>query len=136
MPEGASASVYRHGSQHFTATPTSIRSADRDLVVLDHNIPPDQYLELEPANTPDRPLAQIVALGFPDFAPGDELSRTPGQVIRSGARHGVQTVQVSAILTSGLSGGPIVNERQQVIAIVRAVVAKNLARLASIFASC
>src|SRR5712664_826217 len=57
--------------------------------------------------------------GFPDYGPGDELSKRPGKIIARPTKHGVKLVEVSAMLSSGISGGPIVNDRYQVIGIAQ-----------------
>ena len=46
-----------------------------------------------------------------------QLSRRRGHIIGSATKRGVKLIEVSAILSGGISGGPIVNDRYQVIVI-------------------
>lgn len=119
LPNGEFAEVFRPGSKKYVIS--AVKSADkrRDLAVLQHNIPSSEHYQFEPAAAPDRNSSGITALGFPDWSERDELSYTPGHLIRTLVWDGVRHVQVSAVLDSGISGGPIVNERLQVVAIAK-----------------
>jgi RNA-directed DNA polymerase len=116
----AHAVLYRpsNPTKKFEATPSRRRCADRDLAILEHGIPVGDYLSLPVATSPERTNDEITALGFPDYGPGDQLSKRRGHIIGSATKHGVKLIEVSAILPGGISGGPIVNDRYQVIAIV------------------
>jgi hypothetical protein len=48
---------------------------------------------------------------------GNQLSKRRGHIIGSATKHGVKFIEVSAMLPGGISGGPIINDRYQVIAI-------------------
>lgn len=121
LPSGASAELHRPGKpgKKFKVTPSKRRCAQRDLLILDHNIPIDEHLVLPLASAPEHTEDNIFALGFPDFGPGDELSKRRGHIVGRATKHGVRLIEVSAILPGGMSGGPVVNERYQVIGIVR-----------------
>jgi hypothetical protein len=69
------------------------------------------------ATSPEHRDDDIVALGFPEYGPGDQLGKRRGHIIGSATKHGVKLIEVSAMLPGGISGGPIVNDRYQVIAI-------------------
>jgi hypothetical protein len=61
----------------------------------------------------------LVALGFPDYGPGDQLGKRRGHIIGRATKYGVKLIEVSAMLPGGISGGPIVNDRYQVIAVAQ-----------------
>lgn len=119
LPLGCSAVLHRPSlpSKQFKATPTKRQCPYRDLVILEHDVPVADYLSLPAAKSPERRNAPIVALGFPSFHAGDELGTRTGVVIGNATRHGVKMLEVSALLLSGISGGPIVNDRSQVVAV-------------------
>jgi RNA-directed DNA polymerase len=71
------------------------------------------------ATSPERRNDDIFALGFPDYGPGDQLGKRRGHIIGSATKQGVKLIEVSAMLPGGISGGPIVNDRYQVIAIAK-----------------
>jgi hypothetical protein len=87
------------------------------LSILEHKLPLGAYLSLPVATSPKNTKDEIIALGFPDYGPGDELSKRPGQIVARPTKHGVKLIEVSAMLPSGISGGPIVNDRYQVVGI-------------------
>ncbi|WP_045004209.1 reverse transcriptase domain-containing protein [Bradyrhizobium sp. LTSP857] len=119
LPPGYSAVLHRPSlpGKKFKATPTKRQCPYRDLMILEHNVPATDYLSLSAATSPERRNAPIVALGFPSFNAGDELGTRSGLVVGNATRHGVKMLEVSALLLSGISGGPIVNDRAQVVAV-------------------
>ena len=129
LPPGKHAVLYRPSAPNkkFKATPSSRRCAQRDLSILDHDVPIGDYLSLPVATSPEHTKDDIVALGFPDYGPGDQLGKRRGHIIGSAIKHGVKLIEVSATLTGGISGGPIVNDRYQVIAIAHRGGNKQLA---------
>jgi hypothetical protein len=121
LPPGNSADLYRPKalSAKFKVTPSSRRCEHRDLLILDHSVPLEAYLSLPVATSPKSTKDDIIALGFPEFGPGDELSKRPGNIIARPTKHGVKLIEVSAMLPGGISGGPIVNDRYQVVGIAQ-----------------
>ena len=121
LPAGESAELYRPSDpgKKFKATPSSRRCPDRDLAILDHDIPIGDHLSLPVATSPEHRDDDIVALGFPNYGPGDQLGKRRGHIIGSATKHGVKLIEVSAMLPGGISGGPSVNDRYQVIAIAQ-----------------
>jgi RNA-directed DNA polymerase len=119
LPPGCSAVLHRPGApgKKFKAVPSERKCLYRDLVILEHDVPTVDHLSLSVANSPERKHARIMALGFPSYHLGDELGTHPGHVIGNATRHGVKMLEVSALLLSGISGGPIVNDRYQVVAL-------------------
>lgn len=121
VPVGSSLDLYRPlaAQKRYKVTASACQDEHRDLVVLSHNVPSDQYLSLSPATTPMRTRDPIIALGYPDYGPGDDLSEREGTILALPTKSGVKHIEVSAILPSGISGGPIVNERYQVCGIAK-----------------
>jgi RNA-directed DNA polymerase len=121
LPPGKHAELYRPSepSKKFKATPSSRRCQYRDLAILEHDVPSGDYLSLPVATSPEHTNDDIVALGFPDYGPGDQLGKRRGHIIGRATKHGVKLIEVSAMLPGGISGGPIVNDRYQVIAIAQ-----------------
>jgi RNA-directed DNA polymerase len=119
LPPGQHAVLYRpiEPNKKFKATPSSRRCANRDLSIVDHDVPSGAYLSLPVATSPEHTYDDIIALGFPDYGPGDQLGKRRGHIIGRATKHGVKLLEVSAMLSGGISGGPIVNDRYQVIAI-------------------
>ena len=119
LPPGGHAELYRPSepTKKFKATSSSRRCAHRDLAILDHNVPPGAYLSLPVATSPEHTNDEITALGFPNYGPGDQLGKRRGHIIGYATKHAVKLIEVSAVLSGGISGGPIVNDRYQVIAI-------------------
>ncbi|MCK1574134.1 reverse transcriptase domain-containing protein [Bradyrhizobium sp. 174] len=109
LPVGVSAEIYRPsgGGKKFKATPSSRRCPYRDLAIVDHDIPTGGYLSRPVTSSPERRDDDIIAMGFPNYGPGDQLSKRRGHIIGSATKHGVKFIEVSAMLPGGISGGPI-----------------------------
>lgn len=58
-----------------------------------------------------------VLAGFPEFAPGSELSVKPGQVNSIKMKSGVRRFNISSPIIAGNSGGPVFNSRNQVVGV-------------------
>lgn len=93
-------------------------SAERDLAILSHTIPPNEFFELELSSRSLTPGYELVALGYPGFGPGDGLNVRTGTVTSLPTKHGVRYVEVTQKLAQGMSGGPILDEDQRVVGIV------------------
>lgn len=94
-----------------------ILCARRDLAVLQHTIPPERQVSVKAGEIPARGRQSLSALGFPNHGPEDQLSVRPGHLVGRFTRDGVRMIEVDATLTGGMSGGPIVNDRYEVIAV-------------------
>jgi RNA-directed DNA polymerase len=121
LPKGQTAEIYRPSElgKKFSAQPSNIACEHRDLMILDHNIPKENFASLLPTKSPSSARQEIIALGFPGFGVGDGLGHRPGTVIGKTTKSAVKYIEVSAILASGISGGPIVNTRYEVIGIAQ-----------------
>lgn len=121
LPSGERAELYRPSepSKKFSAAPSRRRCAHRDLSILEHDVPTMSYRSLSVATSPEHTNDDIIAMGFPGYGPGDQLSKRRGNIVGMATKHGVKLIEVSATLPSGISGGPVVNDRYQVIAIAQ-----------------
>jgi RNA-directed DNA polymerase len=119
LPSGMKADLFRpsNAGKKFKAWPSSRKCPYRDLMILEHDVSPSNYLSLPVVTSPERRNDHVVALGFPAYAPGDQLSKRHGQFYGNATRHAVKMLEVSAVLSSGISGGPIINDLHQVVGI-------------------
>jgi RNA-directed DNA polymerase len=90
---------------------------DRDLAILDHDIPHDKFHSLDATDTPIIRGDEIVCVGFPDFGVGDTLTVSPGSVISRPKKHGVEQISVSQLIVPGNSGGPLFSNSNRVVGI-------------------
>jgi len=95
-----------------------ICSQHHDVAVLENNVPEDQKWYLKPTTTVDRIKTPIIALGYPEWNPGETLNQRPGHIVGRSTKSLVKMVEVSANLGDGLSGGPVVNERYEVLGVI------------------
>jgi len=56
---------------------------------------------------------------FPDYGPGDELNKRPGNIISKADQARSEIDRSVCDFASGISGGPIVNDRYQVVGIAQ-----------------
>lgn len=105
-------------AKKFKARPGAKKCKHRDLMILEHDVPPEEQVFLKAGLVPQRGREAIMALGFPSFHHGDELSKRPGDIVGRLTRHAVKYIEVDANLSDGLSGGPIVNDRYEVLGVV------------------
>ncbi len=61
---------------------------------------------------------ELTALGYPDFGPGDGLSVRSGKVSSLPVKHGVDLIEVSQKLSQGMSGGPLINNKDAVVGVI------------------
>jgi RNA-directed DNA polymerase len=104
-------------SNRFKAKVQS-NSADRDLALLSHTIPPNEFFELKLSSRVVAPGYELTALGYPSYGPGDNLNVRTGTVTSLPRKHGVHYVEVTQKLAQGMSGGPILDEDLGVVGIV------------------
>lgn len=119
LPAGHDPILYRpsDGGNRFRARLSARKCTHRDIVIMDHDVPEANRLSLPLATSPEHTDDSIIALGFPEYGPGDQLSKRRGHIVGHPTKRAVRMVEVSAILTGGISGGPIVNERYQVLGV-------------------
>jgi RNA-directed DNA polymerase len=119
LPSGMKADLFRpsNGGKKFKAWPSSRKCPHRDLMILEHDVSPSDYSSLPVVTSPERRNDQVVALGFPAYAPGEQLGKRYGQFYGNATRHAVKMLEVSAVLSCGISGGPLINDLHQVVGI-------------------
>ena len=61
---------------------------------------------------------QMIAVGYPAWAPGDSLNIRPGYVSTVTIKSAVQLIEVTQKLTQGMSGGPLLTASQTVAGII------------------
>lgn len=102
----------------YKAKFSKIKCEHRDLAILEHNIPNENDFYLSPAETNVKAKDSVIALGFPSFGLGDELSERTGSITQVIRKSAVKLLDLSQNLDDGMSGGPVVNERYEVVGIV------------------
>lgn len=118
--EGASNIALFHPtkfSNRFDVTIASI-CPGRDLAVLNHPLTTTEFFEL--TTNPDSPNVgeETVAVGYPHYGYGDKLNYRPGSISSLTTKHAVKLIEVTQKLAQGMSGGPLLNEENQVIGII------------------
>jgi RNA-directed DNA polymerase len=89
----------------------------RDLAILEHKIPPEEYLELEAADRLQRTGDPIRILGFPSFGPGSDLQVRDAKIVSGQTKSGVRQLVVDGKINQGNSGGPVVDQFDRVVGI-------------------
>jgi hypothetical protein len=90
----------------------------RDLAILDHQIPASDYYELKPSARTPVVGDEVVAYGYPDFGPGDQLNIREGKVTSLPIKSAIQRIEVSQELSQGMSGGPVMDTYGLVVGVV------------------
>lgn len=101
----------------FRAT-VRTRHEHRDLAILDHQISPAEFFELDPVSRAIATGDPMTAVGYPDWAPGDPLNIRPGCVSALTVKSGLQLIEVTQKLTRGMSGGPLLDVDDAVAGII------------------
>ncbi len=101
----------------FDVTVHQINSA-KDLALLSHAIPANQYLNLELAEDPVAVGHAVTAIGYPSWGPGDKLNIRPGNVSTVTVKHGIDLIEVTQKLAQGMSGGPLLNAAGSVTGVI------------------
>lgn len=109
-----------HPSKHANTFKTTVRKLDehRDLAILDHEIPPTEYFELDPISRAIATGDTMTALGYPGWALGDSLNIRPGVVSTITRKSAVRLIEVTQKLTQGMSGGPLLDANDAVAGII------------------
>lgn len=118
--EGVSEVSVLHPSKpanSFKAT-VRMRHDHRDLAILDHQIPPNEYFELDPISRALATGDSMIAVGYPGWAAGDPLNIRPGVVSALTVKSAVRLVEVTQKLTQGMSGGPLLDAKDMVAGII------------------
>lgn len=90
----------------------------RDLALLEHSIPSNEFYELEMTNTTYVIGDVLTAAGYPGFAPGDGLNERLGHISSFSVKSGVPLIEVTQKLTQGMSGGPVFDDNDLVAGVI------------------
>lgn len=91
---------------------------DRDIAILDHSIPEEEYFSFQKSAATLYVGKNIQALGYPEFGPGSTLTSNPGSIISFSTKSGIRYVAVSQKLHQGMSGGPILDDTGRVLGLI------------------
>jgi S1-C subfamily serine protease len=105
-------------SRKFKARFSGRVCAHRDLAILEHDLPIEDQIFLKPSAGVDRIKSAVTAIGYPEFGHGDGLVHKEGRIVGRNVKSLVRYVEVDIQLGDGLSGGPIINERYEVVGVV------------------
>ncbi|WP_312861720.1 S1 family peptidase [Segnochrobactrum spirostomi] len=89
-----------------------------DLAILSHSIPTSQYRNIKISKVRASVGQSIIAAGYPDYGPGDSLSIRTGTVCSLSMKSGVGRVEVTQKLSSGMSGGPLIDRDNCVFGVI------------------
>lgn len=94
------------------------RCDHRDLAVLEHQISETEYYELDVSPSAAAVEDEVLAAGYPNYGPGDQVNLRSGTVSSLIVRRAVKLMEVTQKLTQGMSGGPILNSEGSVVGII------------------
>lgn len=119
LPVGGEAEIFHPRMPHkkFKVKVSQRRCPHRDLAILDHDVPQDDWFDVPVSAGPDKPLVRVLAVGYPSFGPGDTLGLREGQIVGRTTKSAVKLVEVSCVLGGGMSGGPVLNDRYEVVGV-------------------
>ena len=117
--EGANVVEVYHPSKPANRFKASVQKRDDqiDLAVLSHDIPNTEFFELVRSSTIAAVGDVTTAIGYPGFAPGDGLNVRDGKVSSLATQHGIDLIEVTQKLAQGMSGGPLLNDKDEVIGV-------------------
>ncbi len=91
---------------------------DRDLALLNPEIPINEYYELELSGKAPVVGDEMVALGYPSFGPGDRLNVRNGNISSLPTKSAVKKIEVTQKLAQGMSGGPLLDDTNRVAGVI------------------
>ena len=94
------------------------RDKDRDLALLEHNVPNTEYFEFSCSTNGVAVGDRLTALGYPSFGPGDRLNVREGKVSSLPVKHAVNLIETTQKLSQGMSGGPLLDDEDVVVGII------------------
>lgn len=94
------------------------RDQDRDVALLEHDIPDTEYFELARSEQAVKQGDHLTAIGYPSFGPGDELNVRGGEVSSIPVKSGVRLIEVTQTLSQGMSGGPLLDSHSAVVGVI------------------
>jgi len=94
------------------------RCDHRDLAILDHHIPDNEYYQMDRSNHVVSIGDEVTAVGYPSYGPGDKINVRSGTVSSLPTRSAVQMIEVTQKLAQGMSGGPVIDSDNAVVGVV------------------
>jgi len=94
------------------------RDKHRDVALLKSAIPATEFFELERSGKAISLGQELTAVGYPNFGFGDGLNVREGKVGSFPIRHAVQLIEVTQKLAKGMSGGPLLDQNNDVVGII------------------
>lgn len=109
-----------HPSKHSNRFNVKVQKSDthRDLALLEHSVPETEYFELDPVSHDVSIGDPMTAVGYPSWAPGDQLNIRPGVISTITTKSAVKLIEVNQKLTQGMSGGPLLDDNDAVAGII------------------
>lgn len=120
--------VFRYDKPHVEYRVRRVQwDRDRDLATLHAEVDLDELpgAHLEPSNRTARTGLPVSLMGFPNYASGHEPYVVSTKAIRVVPHMGRAMLEVSEQIRPGLSGGPVVDNRGCVVAVVDSRVSAN-----------
>ncbi len=90
----------------------------RDLAILDHSVPANEFYEFEVSGDEFVTGDPVTALGYPKFAPGDGMNIRSGNISSFSVKSTVPLIEVTQMLTQGMSGGPVIDRHDKLAGII------------------
>jgi S1-C subfamily serine protease len=118
--EGIQDAIVHHPSRPSNTFKVTVSKYSKhlDLAVLAHTIPDNEFFALKISPVPALTGDRVAGIGYPDFGPGDKINIRPGVVSSTKTRSLVNLLEVGFKLTQGMSGGPVVNDKDQVVGVI------------------
>src|SRR3990167_6262201 len=119
VSEASEPIIVYHPSRLSNKIPVTVAKTcpHRDLAIIAHAVPPNEYYELEVTEKPPAVEDHVTSVGYPQFGFGDRLNVRKGTVSSLPVKHAVQQIDVGIRITEGMSGGPLPAEDGKVIGI-------------------
>ncbi len=105
-------------SEKWAITSVIYSCQHHDIAILAHDVPSVKYHELEKARANASKHENVVAVGYPDYDPGDTLNERKMDIVSFPVRKGINFLEMGGLVSQGMSGGPVINQKHEVYAII------------------
>lgn len=105
-----------HEQKKYPATVSKF-CEHRDLAILSHFIPDDEFLSLEILEQGTRTGESVHILGYPSYGPGSSLQVRDAKIVSHQTKSAVKQLVVDGKINDGNSGGPIVDKFDRVVGV-------------------
>ena len=109
-----------HPSKPTNKFPAKVgrRHLDRDLAIINHDIPLTEFYELEISGRAVSVGNNVVAVGYPNYQLGDRMNIRAGDVSSFPVNHAIKYIEVTQTILPGMSGGPLLDDWDLVIGVI------------------